>query len=233
MHPCRVFLLLAVASGAAGCFDVHPVVGPDPLLLDDFTDSNGYPSNYHFERWQCRPVDGNHPIDDQDCNITADYQTDHDSVLHLGATLYPPGDLTGPFFRAEVVTYAAPGLNLLSPDYYSSFVLSAKLESRVQPAPFNPTLTVQLMCTHATTKAVSSNPAVLAKLEYTYGTWERFERNLEEFKVPEDLPADEKVKVQECLARVDGIKVTVDSSADTPSTFDLYVDDIWLEPRRE
>jgi hypothetical protein len=234
MATARAILFLALASLTLGCFDVH-TVNSRTWLVDDFENPNGTPLDFNFERWECRPNSNDHPIADEDCNITLDLDPARLSkvlskVLHLGATLYP-SDAT--FARSEVATVAAPpGLDLSS---YGTFQLSAKLAPR-DISSITPQLIVQLVCKSACPSAArnsSNNPCSITRtVEYTAGSWEDHALDLSKF-----LPAGNNSEVKnsdDCLTQVDGIKVTVDSSSavlDGVAKFDLYVDDIYLTPR--
>jgi hypothetical protein len=226
MATSRFVLWGALASLTAGCFDVH-TVDPRSWLIDDFKNRDGDPTDPSFERWACRPVDENHQIDNTDCNTTAiDH---HDSVLHLGATL-SPGDKD--FKRAELITSATLNHDLRP---YARFWFSWKLEWGDQALSANALLKVQLTCTsfRDLDGAVSDNPCVVKTVSPNFGWNGPIPLELSTFDPPDDHSP--RTNPQDCLTLVDGIKITVQSDATDqsagPGRFDLYVDDITLEPR--
>jgi len=228
MPALRLILFVAMASITAGCFDVH-TVDPGRRLIDDFTSSAGDPTDPSFERWGCRPVDGTHPIGHDNCNTTS---IDNQSVLHLGATLIPgPSD----FKRAELVTYAEQPQNLTP---YAKFWFNWKLVSTKPPLSAATLLKVQLTCTTVRDEdgAVSTNPCVIKTVLDSYDPDRYSDWNgplaleLSGFAPPEEF--NPKPNLQDCLARVDGIKITVQSDSSELASFDLYVDDISLEPKK-
>jgi hypothetical protein len=81
---------------------------------------------------------------------------------------------------------------------------------------------------------VKQNPRVIWTISNPTPGWQESSAGLltgDGFLPPEDFQT---INQQDCLAHVDGIKVTVESGADDKQRerFDLYVDDISLEPKR-
>jgi hypothetical protein len=226
MAALRLILLGAMASITASCFDVH-TVDPERRLIDNFTNPDGDPTDPSFERWACRPVDETHQIGPHDCNITS--IDTHESVLHLGATLIP-GDKD--FTRAELITFADLTQDLTP---YARFWFSWKLVSDDPPLSAATLLKVQLTCTSVwdADGGVNQYPRVLwTVVNPTFG-WQESSAGLparDGFRPPEDFPT---INQQDCLAHVDGIKITVESDPKQQQypRFDLYVDDISLEPK--
>ena len=245
MISLRLILLGAMASITGGCFDVHKV-DPGRWLIDDFKSPDGDPTDPNFQRWACRPVDESGQIGNDNCKTTS-IDSNHKSVLHLGATLIPGDSL---FTRAELITYAEPNQDLTP---YAKFWFSWKLVSD-DPllSPSGTNLKVQLTCTSvrdAHGKPVSTNPRVIltvsnyqAVLDYkkNHSDWDGWQQTSADlfgalgFWRPENTPVSN-INQQDCLAHVDGIKVTVESDTSVPqpqrASFDLYVDDISLEPK--
>jgi hypothetical protein len=223
----RFMLFVATASITSGCFDVH-TVNPGQWLIDDFEDPNDFPTDRNFERWACRPVDESRQIGNDNCN-TRSIDSNHYSVLHLGATLIPSDQ---DFKRAELITYAK-----LNQDFtpYAKFWFSWKLLGNLSNGTH---LKVQLTCTSVriANGGATQNPRVNWTMSTPAGVWQNSSGVLlaptpaDGFVPPEDLPT---INQKDCLAHVDGIKVTVESGeTDTaPTSFDLYVDDISLEPK--
>jgi len=226
MIALRLILLGAMASIIAGCFDVH-TVDPGRRLIDNFTNPDGDPTDPSFERWACRPVDESHQIGNDDCNITS--IDNRESVLHLGATLIPADAV---FKRAELITSAEQPQDLTP---YAKFWFSWKLVSGEPPLSAATLLKVQLTCTSVRDQdgAVSDNPCVVKTVLPKYdqnSDWNGpLSLELSTFNSSEDHTP--MTNPQDCLARVDGIKITVESNSNAPARFDLYVDDISLEPR--
>jgi hypothetical protein len=229
-------LLLAMTPVVAGCFDVH-AVDPGSWLIDDFEGPDGYPSDGHpdateFERWECRPLNSGHSADDN-CEITQDSQR-QSHVFHLRSTIDASAS-DKDFKRAEVATFAGPAVDLTG---YERFSFAAKLVGAGGGLPEGTNLKAQLACTGVLTPDAgpSSNPCIVVKVGYKEDDWETHTPTLAGFAPPEDLGDSEKVNRQDCLASVDAIKITVDFGPQAPSNakaeFDLYVDDISLEPRK-
>ena len=244
MPTLRLILLGAMASITAGCFEVN-TVKPGRWLIDNFEDPNEFPTDRNFERWGCQPLDAEHPITADDCNQFLDpgpELNDRNHVMHLGAALYPNegGDT---FARAEVATHV-PAARLLDLRPYDQFLFSWKLvfepgaESSLSSAN-DIYLIAQLVCTSARSKdgGVPNKPFVVYSIPYTFDTSESQgwnTRPLWNFRTPEF--SQNAPEVQDCLARVDGIKITVDSTKkqvipDHKVKFDLYVDDISLQQK--
>jgi hypothetical protein len=109
----------------------------------------------------------------------------------------------------------------------------------LSPAKDNLNLIAQLVCTTARSKdgGVPNKPFIVHSIPYTFGAegaegWNT--RALPSFDTPEF--SQNPPEMQDCLARVDGIKITVDSTqrpvlANHKVNFDLYVDDIRLQPK--
>ena len=229
MPTLRFILWGAMASITAGCFDVH-TVDPGRRLIDNFTNPDGDPTDPSFERWACRPVDETHQIGSDECNTTS-IDSNHDSVLHLGATLFPDD---GVFKRAELITSAEQPQDLTP---YAKLWFSWKLVSCDPPLGATTLFKVQLTCTSVRDAdgAVSTNPCVVKTVLDSYVADRDSDWNgplpleLSSFAAPEEfLP---KPNLQDCLARADGIKITVQSDSSELASFDLYVDDMSLEPK--
>jgi hypothetical protein len=228
MAALRLILWGAMASITAGCFDVH-TVAPGRRLIDDFTNPDGDPTDPSFERWACRPVDETHQVGNDDCNSNITSIDGHLSVLHLGATLIPGDSL---FTRAELITYAEMNQDLTP---YAKFWFSWELVSRDPPLSASTHLKVQLTCTSVRDAdgSVQQNPRVIWTVSTPTTGWQESSGGLlapDGFGPPEDFQT---INQHDCLAHVDGIKVTVESDPMVPqhAGFDLFVDDISLEPK--
>jgi hypothetical protein len=228
MAALRLILWGAMASITAGCFDVH-TVDPGRRLIDNFTNPDGYPTDPSFERWACRPVDETRQILNRDCDSNITSIDGHESVLHLGATLFPSD---GTFTRAELITYAEMNQDLTP---YAKFWFSWKLVPGDSTLPAAMLLKVQLTCTSVRDAdgGVNHNPRILWNVSTPKPDWQESSGGLpapDGFGQPENDPP---INQQDCLAHVDGIKVTVESdpTALQHQRFDLYVDDISLEPK--
>jgi hypothetical protein len=229
MPTLGIRLWVALATMTAGCFDVH-TVDPGRRLIDNFENLDGDPTDPSFERWACRPVDETHQMGSNDCNISS--IENHESVLHLGARLFPGNEM---FKRAELITSAEQPQDLTP---YARFLFSWKLVSGDPPLSAATLLKVQLTCTSIRDAdgRVSTNPCVVKTVLDSYDPDRNSDWNgplpleLSDFAPPEGfLP---KPNLQGCLARVDGIKITVQSDSSALASFDLYVDDIGLEPKK-
>jgi hypothetical protein len=221
-------VLFAATVGLAGCQDARTVDPyPGKWLIDDFKSPTGDPTDPNFEPWGCRLVDDTHQIGPDDCNSTS--IDNHESVLHLAATLVPANSDSK---LAEVVTYAKPTQDFTP---YATFWFSWKLVSGDPPLPAATLLKVQLTCTSVRDAdgSVSTNPCVVKTVISSYADTSDWNGpiplQLSDFAPPEDYTP--KPNLQDCLARVDGIKITVQSDPSAAARFDLYVDDISLEPK--
>jgi hypothetical protein len=233
----------------AGCYDAPTVAPyPEPWLIDDFSNTNGYPIDPHFEPWGCRPFDDAHPMSASDCNVTTDpYSTsdDHKTVLHLGAWLYPLSN-DDIFDRAEVATYVRDAQEYdLRP--YARFMFSWKIIIKPS-APLNLDLLrlkLQIFCTRtpAAHGGVPSRPFLVDPIAIPTpaaqpedNDWVVGDVKLADFGPAEDLVGSDKVKYeQDCLAHADGFKFTIDSNYRVYEGYkarvDLYIDDVKLEPQ--
>ena len=246
-------VLFVATVGLAGCHDVRTVDPyPGNWLIDDFEDPDEVPSDHSFERWGCRPVDEEHPIDADGCNRVPDPGLHPDAgltgnhVLHLGAALYPmKGDDT--YTRSQVATYISEA-RLLDLRQYSSFLFGWKLvlestaaDSLMGGGPLY--LKAELSCTTARNgdAAVPEKPFVVSTITIAVEPdWQWHESNLDisGFRNPENPGTGNQGNStweQECLSRVDGIRITLDSNRAVESNhkvkFNLYVDDISLLPK--
>jgi hypothetical protein len=238
-------VLVAASVGLASCQDAR-TVNPYPgnWRIDDFEAADGFPFDHSFERWGCRPLDGEHPINADGCNRQFDpgsSDKDPSYVLHLGAALYPYEN-PDTFTRAEVATYVPDARHLdLRP--YRSFSFSWKLvlDSTAPDSLGGPLyLKPELSCTTARDgdSAVPEKPFVVYPNDITKedSEWHKFNLDILSFAYPENAnpPKDPNWR-QECLSRVDGIRITVDSDAKVQQNhivkFNLYVDDINLQPK--
>jgi hypothetical protein len=231
----RTAVFLAVAAMADGCYDT-PVVNPhaDNWLIDDFEGNVvGYPRAHIFEPWECRPDDAAHPI--EACEVVQDPDGGENKVLHLRASLYHQEGNDDTFTRAEVATFAERSLDLGS---YASLELHAKLDWQ---GSVTPKLKAVFSCADARLPdgGMSPNPCVLVSpTELVTNPGAGPYTLVLDSAQP---PAKEKdqglgVSKEECLGRVSGIKITVDSEHSVPAgqtqTFDLYVDNVVLVPKR-
>lgn len=233
----RGAMLLAALPMVSSCFDVRQV-DPGYWIIDDFdspdggTRPNGGGAATGFERWGCWPQD-KVPIDNGDCNVIT--TVDGHTALHVGATIEkPPIDYSE---RAEVATFAAPPIDLT---FYDQLGFNAALVVEAPNLFENLNLKVQLTCDSVLAETdrglePTANPRVFTAFEPQHdGGWHRYDRLLEEFVVPQEDPPI--VNKQHCLAHVNGIKITVDFNSQVTKAssrrVDLYVDEIWLEPRR-
>ena len=239
----RAMMIFFVMLGSAACCYDAPTVNPypGPWLIDDFSHGNGYPSDPHFERWGCRPFDEAHPIADSDCNVTSDPAgtPGRETVLHLGARLYPPDNENDTFARAEVATYVRQA-EAYDFRVYSYLLFSWKLVFASGDAVdlSKILLKVQLFCSRASDAdgALSSKPFIVKSINPTnqVGQWNNQEAlDLSQFAATENPPDDQRgeVTVDSCLACVDGIKITADSGGKplvSAVVLNLYVDDIKL-----
>jgi hypothetical protein len=222
MRGLRTAVCLAVAVTAAGCYDT-PTVAPYPSnwLIDDFEGESGHPKAFGFEPWECRPQDTGHPIDS--CEVIPDPDASTNKVLHLGAKLYPYEDGGDTFTRAEVATFTEWPQDLTS---YAELELWAKLSWEGMALP---NLKAQLSCIGVRLPGggISTNPSLIIELTEPQSNWQHYSLQLADFL--------EKVTSTECLAHVDGIKITVDSNYQLKNgeteRFNLYVDDIELVPK--
>jgi hypothetical protein len=241
----RLIFCVAMASITAGCFDVR-TVDPGRWLIDDFEAPNGFPTDRSFERWGCQPLDEDHPIDADGCNRVLDPGpglNNGNHVLHLAAALYPNEGI-GTFTRAEVATHV-PAARILDLRPYDQFLFSWRLvfepeaEKSLSSPKDNLNLIAQLVCTTARSQdgGVPNKPFIVHSIPYTFGAAGAEEWNtraLPSFSTPEF--SQNAPEVQDCLARVDGIKITVDSTQrpvlpNHKVNFDLYIDDISLHPK--
>jgi hypothetical protein len=234
MRNLCLVVILAIVAGCQSAPTVNPY--PEDWLIDDFEDGDGETESHGFaapllDHWECRPKDSTHPI--SECKVTADPEPDPDhpqnKVLHLGSTLGPIED-GGEFTRSEVATFIDPPRDLTA---YKEFSLKVKLVGREA----QPRLKFQLSCVQvrAAGGGISPNPCILRYLEKPPGrSWGTYGLDLAVFAPPDALNDGEGVAPSECLAHVDGIKITVDSESNVPAgqtwTFDLYVDDIAFIP---
>ena len=220
-----------------------------------FEAADGF-SKARFERWGCWPLDGEHPIDADGCNRVPDpglRNNDGNHVLHLGAALYPPmGDGDDTFTRAEVGTYVHDAQLLDLRPYlgsHGSFWFSSKLVLKSGAADSlsgnSLYLKAELWCTSARRVDVDgglpTKPFVVKSIEYKVANLIKFtdappqwiSNDLSDFGTPE--LSNNAPDVQDCLARVNGIKITLDSNGQVQSNhevkFDLFVDDISLQPK--
>lgn len=257
----RLGVLLAVGTGAAGCQDTTTVDPyPGSWLIDDFEASNGTPADPNFERWGCRPWDDQHPIEAEGCNVIPDpgsHAGVASNVLHLGTALYPlmPDDT---FTRAEVLTWVRQA-HILDLRPYRTLVLSWRIALMSDVAESlavtsgqskrTIVLASQLLCTRTQPAAGSESGYYMPWIVFRDvvpvdegSSWNRAHSiDISAFGPSEkstmfSLPVWQKAAwVQDCLAQVDGIKITVDSNGAVLSghtvPFDLYVDDILLQPR--
>jgi hypothetical protein len=251
-------VLFAATVGLAGCHDagtVNPY--PGTWLIDDFEAADGFPTDPSFERWGCRPLDGEHPIAASGCNRVVDLDLHPDAgsngnhVLHLGAALYPmPTEgHDDTFTRAEVGTYVPDALPLdLRPYSLFSFWWKVGLDPEAANSldPLTLYLRPELSCTTARVgdAAVPKNPFVLGKVTIQVKTdpvesavnWQNSILKTADFTNSEYSSDQQGLStwLPKCLSRVDGIKITLDSNkAVKPNhkvNFDLYVDDISLQP---
>jgi hypothetical protein len=235
----RAAVFLAAVVTTVGCYNT-PTINPHPgpWLIDDFEGGNGYPVAPAFEHWECRPKDDSHPI--AACEVTSDPSPESNldpgskgsKVLHLRSRLWPNAS-SDEFTRSEVTTFAKSPQDLTP---YATIGLNALLKPDSPTA--TPLLKVQLSCTgvRAAKGSVSPNPAVLMTVldppSGSYGSWQSYNPSLAKFTPPEDLPLTQRVAPDECLARVDAIKITVDSKSKYTGDFHLYVDDIEFIPRQ-
>jgi hypothetical protein len=248
MTNLRITVFFAMAMIPAGCYDAPTVAPyPGPWLIDNFSDSNGYPTDPHFEPWGCRPSDEAHPIGDSDCNTRKDPDpaSGRTTVLHLGAWLYPMSNGDDTFTRAEVATYVRNGQEYdLRP--YAQFTFSWKIIIDPNaPLRFDGMyLKVQIFCTRtpAADSSVPLLPFLLKPIQiFTHGPptpednqWRDGDLRQLDFGKAELSGAEAEYR-NACLAHADGIKFTIDSTAKVYSgskaRFDLYVDDIILKPQ--
>jgi hypothetical protein len=237
-------VLFAATVGLAGCHDagtVNPY--PGTWLIDDFEAADGFPTARTFERWGCRPLDGDHPIEAEGCNRVPDpgsSDKNPSNVLHLGAALYP-FESPDTFTRAEVATYApdARHLDLRSYSLFS-FWWKVDLDPEAADSLGGPLyLKPELSCTTAQDgdSAVPEKPFVVYPNDITKedSEWRKFNLDVKSFGYPENANQPKNPNWwQECLSRVDGIRITVDSDGKVQLNhkvnFDLYVDDISLQP---
>ncbi len=242
----RIFGTVAVLGLVAGCYDT-PAREPYPgdWTVDDFQHDSGaaQPAGYRLPRldqWECRPRDSAHPIDK--CEVIKDpgssknpdsFQDQPAMVLHLASTLLPAGE-DDYFSRSEVATFIDPPQDLTG---YASFFLRAKLDW----SGAKPNLKIQLTCSRVRDAhgGVTRNPCVLWQPEMCRDVscdWiSGLTLDLTGFKPPKELVDNGgAVNSNECLAHVDGIKITVDSNASTAEgrvPFNLYVADLKFIPR--
>jgi hypothetical protein len=248
-------VLFTATLGLAGCYDASTVNPyPKEWLIDDFEDLNEFPFDHSFERWGCRPLDAEHPIAADGCNRVPDSGSsdkDPSYVLHLGAALYPPMGDNDTFTRAEVGTYVHDARLLDFRPYlgsHGSFRFSSKLVLKSGAADSlsgsSLYLKAELWCTSARRVDVDgglpNKPFVVKSREYTVVDLINFTdapqwipNDLSDFGTPE--LSNNAPDVQDCLARVDGIKITLDSNGKVQPNhevkFDLFVDDISLQPK--
>jgi len=245
-------VLFAATVGLAGCQDAR-TVDPYPRnsLIDDFEDPNEFPTDHSFERWGCRPLDEEHPINADGCNRVPDPGLgfkDGNHVLHLSAALYPmPTDVDDDrFTRAGVGTYVRDA-RLLDLRSYVSFSFTWKLEFESTAADSlngisSPSLKAELSCTTARDgdAAVPQKPFMvftITKPDFESDPqWHESLIPISSFHYPNpELGTPSSQWMQECLSRVDGIRITVDSERSVKFNhilkFDLYVADISLRPK--
>jgi hypothetical protein len=226
----RSLRLVVIFGTVAGCYST-PSVDPYPRswLIDDFEDGDGEPEAYAFaapvlEHWECRPKNSTHHI--SHCDVRADPYKPNNRVLYLGSTLWSSEEGED-FTRSEVAIFIDPPQDLTA---YKSFSLRATLIGRET----QPGLKFQLSCVQARTPdgGISPKPFILAPQEIDNPRTDPYKIALDGgFQIPAGISDPSKaVEVTDCLAQVDGIKITVDSDSKVPAgqtwTFDLYVDDI-------
>jgi hypothetical protein len=247
-------VLFAAALAFTGCDDASTVNPyPKDWVIDDFETADGFPNDHSFERWACRPLDGEHPIDAAGCNRFFDpgsSDKDPSYVLHLGAALYPyeADKADDTFTRAGVATHLPDARPLdLRPYRVFSFWWKIELEPEASNslAPSILYLRPELSCTTARVgdAAVPKNPFVLGKINIPVKTdpvepgmnWQPASLNIVDFNNSEYSDGlGLSTWLPKCLSLVDGIKITLDSNKAVKSNhkvnFNLYVDDISLQP---
>jgi hypothetical protein len=206
--------LVAVATSAAGCFDVS-TDRPAPILIDNFDSGDVLPADHYFDQWRCGqndpPVPGN-------CHCDYDSSTYHSAPysMHLAATVTETGERRSNGAQVYTHAYVAEDLSNMR-----EIVFSARYDRGDSPLPADAPLYVELWCSYVNRYMLQSVS------NWQSADWQTFALDLSQFRI---LWSALDGGPGTCLKGVDSIHFSVNAQLDRDHQggFDLYIDDVYL-----
>lgn len=200
-RPSAALVAVAVAVLTSSCFDAHQV-DPGVLVLDDF-DHGPFPVDSTFLPWQCFSFNPNGQM--FSCAYDTDTLDGSAFSLHLDFTVVDPTNGVRDWGGAGLVTYAPFGLSRdVTP--FTTLGFDGRVESGIPVLPYGVSLNVVLGCS---TLADGNAPENLYVIEDgnsdSNGDWRQGGVSLANFSPPKDV----RLKVADCLQRVDQVAFQV------------------------
>ena len=215
MTALRAFLLLSVASGVAGCFDVS--TGRTPMLLDNF-DDGVLPADPYFDQWRCGKYKADTTTEDCACGYDAEAFRSPPYSMYLDATVEELR--SPPEAGAHVYTqgYASEDLSV-----FREIVFSIRYDEYSSPNPLPSRLYLEFNCSSEDDRLVQPVN------DWQGGDWRTHVLELSQFTCPYSKK-DPATCLQSCLQNVDNIDFSVNAALQPNGkrSFVLNIDDVYF-----
>jgi hypothetical protein len=222
----RALSIAALLLGmlAAGCFDVH-TVDPGPYVIDDFDDGDYYPPDSRLDQWMCYAFNP---------DTNKNYKCEREGVvdaysLFLDFTINDPVNGVQEDGGAGVATFANKPIDFRG---FEQIDFRVMLESLNPPIPSGAQLSVEFGCS----TAPDDNGDVPGDFYVVQGAgfdkaWTPVKLTLNNFAPPPWIVRHIEGGTAGCLARVDGIRFSLDAKLPDGETGHgvLHIDDIRLQ----